>query len=161
MDGKSTRSALSLPDPDPDHFFCCLTTHTTRATTTTSIKIGIHIPPYPPIQPPPHAQPFIMFPLCAKATPVANKGTVPTAIANKFFTIFPIETKKLAVSSEIARQPKIVVLPGESGRCQPSACNTVSRYIRCCRLKCGLTVAALWEKGFEASEFDIKLRSNG
>lgn len=96
MNGKSTRSALSLLDPDSDHFFCCLTIHTTRATTTTSIKIGIHIPPYPPIRPLPHPPPFIMFPLCAKETPVANRKTVPTAIASKFLMIFLMEMKKLA-----------------------------------------------------------------
>src|SRR5450830_1369201 len=58
-------------------------------------KVGTHIPPYPPIQPDPPIQPpppvplFIMFPFCAKETPVANRVTVPTAIASKVFINFP------------------------------------------------------------------------
>ena len=73
---------------EADHFFC-LTTHTTRATTTITSRIGIHIPPYPPIQPPPDKPPFIMLPLCAKDTPVANRNTIPTPKANKILINFP------------------------------------------------------------------------
>jgi hypothetical protein len=62
-----------------------LTISAMRTTTKTTTKAGTHSPPYPsiplypPIQPPP-APPFIMFPFCAIAAPLVNKGSVPTIV---------------------------------------------------------------------------------
>lgn len=52
-------------------------------------RIGIQMPPYPPIQLPPQLPPFIMFPFCAEAKSVASKGTAAaTAIPSKVFMKF-------------------------------------------------------------------------
>lgn len=63
--------------------------NTTRATMTITSKIGIHAPPYPPIQPVPQEPPFIMCPFCAKVTPVVSSDTAPTAQAHEFFKMPP------------------------------------------------------------------------
>jgi len=78
-------------------------TNTTTPTTTTTSKTGPHTPPYPPIQPMSHPPPFIMFPFCANATPVASRGTVPTAIASKVFMNSP---KRNDETSEPLRRMK-------------------------------------------------------
>lgn len=55
--------------------------------TTIKSKMGVHIPPYPPIQPLPHIPPFIMFPLCAIATWVVASEIAKIVSADKCFMI--------------------------------------------------------------------------
>lgn len=141
------RTAVHLP--------FCLTTHTTTPTTRMTSKTG-HIPP--PIQPMPHPPPFIVFPVCAKATPVANSGTVPTAKTSKVFikcpkgndkTSGPLwqrarETERASRrpanpgnASQTPQAPQSLRLPFSAGQ---RASESVTRWseskLKCCRRPC-------------------------
>lgn len=129
-------SPAVLPSSNLCQLLFRLTTKTTRPTTTATSRIGTQAPPYPPIQPLFHMLLFIMYPEWAAATPVVNRGTLPTATASKFSSTFPKNEGNQRTTLDHGRPIEAASRQPLQANCADRPSNsvrrrTLNRYRRC------------------------------
>ena len=107
-----------------NHLRFWLMTHTTKPIMTMTSKIGSQPPPYPPIQPLPHMPLlFIMFPLCAKATPQLKTDAIPTVAVKIFFMIF----SRIYIDMDLVFKIPIFILKSLCCKHQHSVCRLLRK----------------------------------